>query len=83
MPLSYRYTLLALTLLLSIFLLGPPSPATAQPNNILKAAKQANLTQLVADLNATGGPLLDAAKNWTTAITVFAPTDEVGNTVDL
>ena len=52
--------------------------AAAPPNTIAGVAEAAGLTQLSLALNTVGGSLLAAATNPSTAVTVFAPTDEVG-----
>ena len=51
--------------------------AAAPPNTIAAAAEAAGLTQLSLALNTVGGKLLAEAKNSSTAVTLFAPTDKV------
>ena len=65
--------------LLALLLLGTSSSALEAPNTILAVANGAGLKQLVAAIGAVGGPLLAAVSNSSTAVTVFAPTDEVGD----
>ena len=68
---------------LLVLLLSASVPTTAQraPNatTILSVANGAGLKQLVKAIEAVGGPLLEAISNSSTAVTVFAPTDEVGS----
>lgn len=54
--------------------------ATASQPTIASAAQAQGLNQLVFAITSVGGPLYAAATNASTAVTVFAPTDEVNAT---
>ena len=84
-PFTAAVAVLATLLLITLpgsplycFPTGAAAAAAAPPNTIAGAAEAAGLTQLSLALNTVGGSLLAAATNPSTAVTVFAPTDEVG-----
>lgn len=70
-----------LGLLLLLLSASVPIAAQRAPNatTILSVANGAGLKQLVKAIEAVGGPLLEAVSNSSTAVTVFAPTDEVSS----